>query len=255
MRRFLAVFLAVPMAARSTDLIKFESGKAALARDVNENFTRLDTAIQARATKGDLASLDAQIQVVRSIQSDSIQVISERIRRDSIALADFKAKIRKDSAATSADVKALQTTVTGLGSGGLPASAVAGKANSVAKFTGANAVGNSSLTDDGTNLSTAANLNVAGGSLKLSNASTNLLEFASVGLGLPTFGTRAKGAKVVWFGGLGATSTEYATGVNNYTLWNSVPMADADHNFAWYAGQTPVMTLKGVGTLDVASDI
>lgn len=273
MRRSIAFFLLAPLAGFATDLIKFESGKAALARDVNENFLRLDTAISNRTTKPELdaffassiadnglladslRAVSTRTRLADLAAADSIKAISERIRRDSIALSQFQAKARKDSAATSADIKSLQTTVGSLGSGGLPASAVSGKANALAKFSSANAVGNSSITDDGSTVSTSANLTVSGGAIQLGNQTSNRLEFAAFGLGLPTFGTRSKGAKAVWFSGLNSTSGEYATGVNGYTLWNSVPLADAAHNFAWVAGETPVMTLNGEGNLDVTGDL
>ncbi|MBK9578022.1 MAG: hypothetical protein IPO40_13185 [Fibrobacteres bacterium] len=273
MRRTFALFLSAPLACFSTDLIKFESGKAALARDVNENFLRLDTAISSRATTSDLtvsaalskadnATLADTLRAVSErtrladlANADSIRIISERLRRDSVALSQFQAKVREDSAATSADIQSLQTTVSGLGSGGLPAWAISGQTNAIAKFTGANTVGNSSLVDDGASVTTASTLSVSGGTIRLDNTNANRLEFASNGIGLPSFGAHSVGAKAVWYSDLSSTYGEYATGVNFYTLWNSVPQANATHGFSWIAGETPVMTLNGEGNLDVTGDL
>jgi len=61
MRLILSMLAVLPSLAFSTDLIQFESGKAALARDVNENFHRLDTAIGNRAAKSGVESMEESL--------------------------------------------------------------------------------------------------------------------------------------------------------------------------------------------------
>lgn len=256
MRKSLAVTLVVPFSVFPVDLIKFEANKPAVARDVNENFTRLDSAIQNRAVSASMESAILELKTTDAVLKDSVRVITDRIRRDSSALAQFQAKVRTDSVAVSTEVKSLQASVKAIGPAGLPTSAVSGKVNSIAKFTGVAAVGNSSLVDDGATVTTSANLFVAGGAIKMTNSISNVMEFASSGLGLPTLGARAKGARVVWFPGANTTTAgEYATGIDGYTLWTSLPLENTQHSFKWVAGDKSVMTVNGVGDMDLLGNL
>ncbi|MBK9578023.1 MAG: hypothetical protein IPO40_13190 [Fibrobacteres bacterium] len=124
MRRSIAVSFLIPAFAFSADLIQFESGKAALARDVNENFLRLDTAIKNRAIKSTLeateASLQAtdaalkgvqatigQIQTGKANQTDVEKVAGAKA--DTSALAELARKQKADNESLT---NALKSTLT-----------------------------------------------------------------------------------------------------------------------------------------------
>ena len=79
----------------------------------------------------------------------------------------------------------------------------------------------------------------------LSNAPiimTDLAKYAP-----PSFITRSIGTKIVLWGGVTASSTDYALGISSGVLWNSVP--NLASSFEWYGGDVPVMTLSGANGL------
>ena len=71
------------------------------------------------------------------------------------------------------------------------------------------------------------------GQIFLNGTSGNRIDFANVGLGLPSFTTRSAGTKLVLYPQLTAASTDYGTGVDISTLWTSVPLSPAQ--FRWCA--------------------
>lgn len=86
------------------------------------------------------------------------------------------------------------------------------------------------------------------GLLQLTNATNNVIQFASAGFSAPTFTTRSAGTKLVLYTGtISGSAAEYAIGIDGSTLWNSVP--SNGQFFKWYGGTTSVMTLTGSGAL------
>jgi len=86
----LAAMTAVPGIA--TELHVFSAGQAAKAQDVNDNFQRLDTAIQNRALKGDLANAQSAIlslQGTAASKSD-LTALAAKEKADSATLAKSK---------------------------------------------------------------------------------------------------------------------------------------------------------------------
>ena len=101
-------------------------------------------------------------------------------------------------------------------------------------------------------ISTAAN-NIAtgGGQIYLNGTTGNRIDFNNNGVGAPTFTTRSLGTKIVLNSNLGATTVDYALGIESNTLWSSVPTGT--RSFKWYAGTTDIATLSGTGTFSTST--
>ena len=84
-----------------------------------------------------------------------------------------------------------------------------------------------------------------GGQIYLNGATGNRIDFNTNGIAAPTFTTRSAGTKIVLFSNIGASSADYALGIESGTLWNSVPVSG--NQFRWYGGQTQLADLKGSG--------
>ncbi|MBK9578024.1 MAG: hypothetical protein IPO40_13195 [Fibrobacteres bacterium] len=120
MRKLIFVALMAPMASFATDLIVFEANKPAVARDVNENFSRLDTAIQNRSTKSDLGSTDAllksalnsvsQLQASKVDQSGMDKALAAKANQTDVEKA-LAAKLNLVDAEKSLATKADQSAV------------------------------------------------------------------------------------------------------------------------------------------------
>ena len=96
------------------------------------------------------------------------------------------------------------------------------------------------------------------GDVVLDSASTNTLFFRNsitlgAGLELPTFLNRSAGTKVCWNPSITTNITDFATGMANQTLWNSV--GETSDRFEWYGGITKAMTLEGSGELTVGRTV
>ncbi|MBK8803593.1 MAG: hypothetical protein IPN71_16370 [Fibrobacteres bacterium] len=100
MTRFHLTLLVVPAMTGATGLIQFEANKPAIARDVNENFTRLDTAIQNRATKPSLEATDGAL---KSVLATVGQLQSAKA--DQSGLDQLKQKQKTDSATLAGGIK------------------------------------------------------------------------------------------------------------------------------------------------------
>jgi hypothetical protein len=113
----------------------------------------------------------------------------------------------------------------------------------------------SALTFDGTNLSTTGQVistktgsaTTGAGQVYLNGSTSNRIDWAAVGTGAPAFTTRSDGTKVVLYPALSGSTTDYALGINNATLWSSVPEATAGFYFKWYGATTEVASLSGTG--------
>lgn len=79
------------------------------------------------------------------------------------------------------------------------------------------------------------------------------IDWAASGTGAPAFTTRSAGTKLTLYPAIGASSADYAIGINAATLWSSIPTNVSDHYFKWYGGTTEVASLSGTGVLTVGS--
>ena len=93
--------------------------------------------------------------------------------------------------------------------------------------------------------STQAGTTDGSGTLYLSNATSNRIDFASGAFAAPAFTTRSLGTKIVLWPQVGAAAVDYAIGIESNTQWFSVPTST--QQFKWYAGTTALATLTGGG--------
>jgi len=91
-----------------------------------------------------------------------------------------------------------------------------------------------------------------GGQIYLNGATGNRIDFNQAGVAAPTFTTRSAGTKLVLYPTVGASAVDFALGIDDFTLWYSVPETTT-HQFKWYAGTTNIATLFGTGELVVGT--
>ena len=149
--------------------------------------------------------------------------------------------------------------ITGSGTGGNITGANVISANSGNFATTLTVTGNilgGNLTTTGQIVSNrAGNLSDGGGQLYLNGTGNNRIDFNSSGTGAPTFTTRSAGTKITLYPNEGATTVDYAIGVDSGTLWNSVPGLDAGQYFKWYGGNTQVASLSGTGVFSATGNV
>jgi len=98
--------------------------------------------------------------------------------------------------------------------------------------------------------STQANsTSTGGGQIYLNGTTGNRIDFNQNGVAAPTFTTRSVGTKIVLYPNIGASTVDFAFGIDSNTLWSSVQ--DSAQQFKWYAGTTNVASLSGTGTFTV----
>ena len=103
------------------------------------------------------------------------------------------------------------------------------------------------------NLSRANDTSTGGGQIYLNGATGNRIDFNSPGVAAPTFTTRSAGTKIVLYPTLTTVASDYALGIDNGTLWSSVP--ETQYGFKWYGGTTLAMTLSGTGNLTAVGSV
>ena len=103
----------------------------------------------------------------------------------------------------------------------------------------AGAITATGLTLNGGGSSTAAQLTFSG-------TTNNWVNFGTNGVAAPATTTRSAGTKIVLYPSITATEVDYAVGIDNFTLWNSVP-GGGNFRFKWYGGTTLVADLDGTG--------
>ena len=86
-----------------------------------------------------------------------------------------------------------------------------------------------------------------GGNISLNSSTGNRIDWNTNGVNPPSTTTRSTGTKLVLYPSVSASAVDYAIGIENSTLWNSVPLSS--NAFKWYANTTAVMTLSGTGVL------
>jgi len=87
------------------------------------------------------------------------------------------------------------------------------------------------------------------GTLNLSNATANVISFpySAMALGPPTFTTSSVGTRLILWANAGGSTTDFAIGVDQNTLWFDVNQPTAQ--FQWFAGTASIVTLSGTGSL------
>ncbi len=88
-----------------------------------------------------------------------------------------------------------------------------------------------------------------GGQIYLNGATGNRIDFNTNGVAAPAFTTRSLGTKIVLRPELTGSYVDYAIGIEGFTLWSSIPLADNSFQHRWYAGTTQLADLKGTGEL------
>ena len=116
-----------------------------------------------------------------------------------------------------------------------------GTANNVPKFSGAGALTGSNITDNGTTVSITTPFSVSGRQISLNGATSNLIDFNTNGVAAPTFNSRSAGTKILLYPVLNSVNVDYALGIDNNTLWYSVP--STTQSFRWYFGTSNLATL------------
>lgn len=90
-----------------------------------------------------------------------------------------------------------------------------------------------------------------GSQIYLNGATMNRVDFNTNGVAAPTYTTRSAGTKVALYPALGASSVDYALGIDAGALWASIPGNDAGQFFKWYGGETQVGSLSGTGMMNI----
>jgi hypothetical protein len=96
-------------------------------------------------------------------------------------------------------------------------------------------------------------LTLNGGDLSLSNGTSNRIIYNTSGVAQPSFTNRSAGTKIVLYPNIGASSVDYAFGIEGSTLWSSVPTTS--ERFLWYGGISTAMQLQGSGNLTLAGNL
>jgi hypothetical protein len=212
-----ATYAAVPFS--------FTAGGQAKAAEVNANFLALDSALQKTAP---LSKLDG---AMAKLKSDSASLAK--------SLVDSAGSVRKAIPSqallgTKADTSAFNP--------------ISRQVQTMTKSK-QDALGFTPVNKAGDAIS--GKLSIEGGLLALTNKSVNHIDFGQTPVAPPSVGVRSNGTRVIWFSEVSEKYADYATGMEDYTLWNSIPYPDEIFKFKWYAGEKAIMTLDGSGGLTV----
>jgi hypothetical protein len=128
--------------------------------------------------------------------------------------------------------------------------------------TGANADGSSITVNGGTFTAQAGGLagstlnsGVTASSLQTLGTQTQRINWAGSGVAAPQFTSSSVGTKLLLYPAVGASSSDYAIGIESATIWNSVPLNDVNYFFKWYGGTTNIASLTGTGNFTIAGSL
>jgi hypothetical protein len=93
------------------------------------------------------------------------------------------------------------------------------------------------------------------GGISLSGATSNTVDWGTVGSAAPTFTTRSNGTKVVLYSLMAAATVDHAIGVESGHTWFTAPQATGAYGFKWYGGTTLAATLNGLGDLTLVRNL
>ena len=84
----------------------------------------------------------------------------------------------------------------------------------------------------------------------------DVINFGTVlGRNTPKFTNRSVGSRIVYYNSLNTTNVDYSTGVSANSLWSSIPINDTTVSFKWFAGETEIASLSGIGNLTIAGTL
>jgi hypothetical protein len=76
-----------------------------------------------------------------------------------------------------------------------------------------------------------------------------------LGRNTPKFTNRSVGTRLVYQNTLNTSNVDYAVGISANSLWSSIPINDPSVSFKWFAGETEIASLSGVGNLTLVGTI
>ena len=84
----------------------------------------------------------------------------------------------------------------------------------------------------------------------------DVINFGTVlGRNTPKFTNRSVGSRIVYYNSLNTTNVDYSTGVSANSLWSSIPINDTTVSFKWFAGETEIASLSGIGNLTITGTL
>ncbi|MGO4294489.1 tail fiber domain-containing protein [Chitinophaga sp. RAB17] len=90
-------------------------------------------------------------------------------------------------------------------------------------------------------------LMVSTGNILLTDTISNMINYGTAGVALPTLRAASAGTKLLLYSRATDTSTNFAIGVESGATWFSVPRSSLDYSWKYYAGTTLVSRLTGQG--------
>ena len=103
--------------------------------------------------------------------------------------------------------------------------------------------------------STQAGTTTGSGTIRLTNATANRIDYTASGVAAPTFTNQSAGTKIVLYPALGAAATDWAIGIDTGTMWLSVPAVSSTYHWSFYGGTTEVADIDGTGALTVKGSL
>lgn len=88
------------------------------------------------------------------------------------------------------------------------------------------------------------------GVVNMVGSTSAMLLYNNAGVAAPTMTTRSMGTKAVWYPAISSSQVDYATGIENGHVWNSVALSAPQCGFKWYGGTTQVAKLDGLGNFE-----
>lgn len=85
----------------------------------------------------------------------------------------------------------------------------------------------------------------ADGQIFLNGGTSNRIDWAATGLGLPSVTTRSSGTKLVLYPAVALTSVDFGMGIDTNVMWSSV--ADTGDTFKWYANTSEILSSNTSG--------
>ena len=111
---------------------------------------------------------------------------------------------------------------------------------------------------NGTGATTIRNvITASAGKIALTNAAGSLISFpvGAGALGPPTFANSSVGSRLLLYPSVGASSADWAIGMESQAMWFGVNVATTTPRFKWYAGTTEIASLRGDGLFTVTGSL
>ena len=111
---------------------------------------------------------------------------------------------------------------------------------------------------NGTGATTIRNvITASAGRIALTNAAGSSISFpvGAGALGPPTFTNSSVGSRLLLYPSVGASSADWAIGMESQAMWFGVNVATTTPRFKWYAGTTEIASLRGDGLFTVTGSL